>query len=45
VLSGEATNTIFLAFGLTRLGFETTIYRTPGDHATDTAIFGFERIW
>jgi len=33
VLNGEATNTNFIVFGLTRSGLETTIYRTRGDHA------------
>ena len=33
MLSGEATNTNFLVFGLTRLGLEPTIYRTRGKHA------------
>jgi hypothetical protein len=33
VLSGEATNTNFKVFGLTRPGLEPTIYRTRGEHA------------
>ena len=33
VLSGEATNTNFIVFGLTRPGLEPTIYRTRGEHA------------
>jgi hypothetical protein len=33
VLGGEATNTNFIVFGLTRPGLEPTIYRTPGEHA------------
>jgi hypothetical protein len=33
VLSGEATNTNFIVFGLTRPWFEPTIYRTQGEHA------------
>jgi hypothetical protein len=33
VLSGEATNTNFIVFGLTRQGIEPTIYRTRGEHA------------
>ena len=33
MLSGEATNTNFIVFGLTRLGLEPTIYRTQGKHA------------
>jgi hypothetical protein len=33
VLSGEATNTNFIVLGLTRPGFEPTIYRTRGEHA------------
>ena len=32
VLSGEATNTNFIVFGLTRPGLEPTIYRTRGEH-------------
>ena len=32
MLSGEATNTIFIVFGLTRPGLEPTIYGTRGDH-------------
>ena len=37
VLSGEATNTNFIVFGLTRTGLESTIYRTRGDHANHYA--------
>jgi hypothetical protein len=33
MLSGEATNTNFIVFGLTRLGPEPTIYRTQGEDA------------
>jgi hypothetical protein len=33
MLSGEAANTNFLVFGLTRLGLEPTIYITRGKHA------------
>jgi hypothetical protein len=33
MLSGEATNTNFIVFGLTRSGLEPTIYRTRGEHA------------
>ena len=33
VLSGEATNTNFIVFGLTRSGLEPMIYRTRGEHA------------
>jgi hypothetical protein len=33
VLSGEATNTNFIVFGLTRSELELTIYRTRGEHA------------
>ena len=43
VLGGEATNIIFVVFGLTRPGLEPTIYRTRGEHvnhyATDVVIF------
>ena len=37
MLNGEATNTDFLVFGLIRLGFEPTIYRTCGEHANHYA--------
>jgi hypothetical protein len=37
VLSGEATNTNFIVFGLTRPGLESTIYRTRGEHANHYA--------
>ena len=47
VLSGEATNTNFIIFGLTRPGLEPTIYRTRGEHAnhyaTDTVFGSFVR--
>ena len=33
VLSGEATNTNFMVFGLTRSGLEPTIYHTRDEHA------------
>jgi hypothetical protein len=33
VLSGEATNTDFIVFGLIRLGLKPTIYHTQGEHA------------
>jgi hypothetical protein len=33
MFSGEATNTNFIAFGLTRQGHEPTIYRTRVEHA------------
>ena len=33
VLSGEATNTNFIVFGLTRLSLKTTTYHTRGKHA------------
>jgi hypothetical protein len=32
VFSGEAANTYFIVFGLTRLGLEHSIYRTRGEH-------------
>jgi hypothetical protein len=32
VLSGETANTIFIVFGLTKLGLEPTIYHTQGEH-------------
>ena len=33
MLSGEATHTIFIVFGLTRQGLELTIYHIRGEHA------------
>jgi len=33
VLSGEATNTNLIVFGLTRPGLESMIYRIRGEHA------------
>jgi hypothetical protein len=33
MLSGEAANTNFIVFGLTRPGLEPTIYCTRGEHA------------
>jgi hypothetical protein len=33
LLSGKATNTNFIVFGLTRPGLEPTIYRTLGQHS------------
>jgi hypothetical protein len=38
VLSGEATNTNFLFFGLTRPGLEPMIYCTRGEHANHYTI-------
>jgi hypothetical protein len=44
VLSGEATHTNCIVFGLTRPGLQTTIYRTLGEHvnryATDDVVMG-----
>jgi hypothetical protein len=37
VFSGEATNTNFIVFGLTRPGIEPTIYRIGGEHANHYA--------
>ena len=37
MLSGEATNTNFIVFGMTRPGLEPTIYRTQGEHANHYA--------
>jgi hypothetical protein len=48
MLSGEATNTNSIVFGLTRSGLESTIYRTGGEHAnhyTNDAVrtsYGFD---
>jgi len=33
VLSGEATDTNFIVFGLTRSGIDPTVYHTLGEHA------------
>jgi len=33
MLSGEATNTNLIVFGLTRWGLKPTIYLTRGEHA------------
>jgi hypothetical protein len=48
VLSGEATNTIFLVFGLIGSGLERTIYRTRGEqpanhYATDAVVLHHEK--
>jgi hypothetical protein len=37
MLGGEATNTNFIVFGLTRLGLEPTIYHTRGKHTNHYA--------
>jgi hypothetical protein len=37
VLSGEATNTNFIGFGLTRPELEPAIYRIRGEHANHYA--------
>ena len=46
VLSGKATTTNFIIFGLTRIWLEPTIYRTPGEQAshntTDAVPFNYE---
>jgi hypothetical protein len=46
VLSGEATNTSFIVFGLTWPGLEPTIYHTWGEHAnyytTNVVIYSIE---
>ena len=42
MLSGEATNTNFIVFGLTRSGLKPTIYRTqgePANHYTTDAVY------
>jgi hypothetical protein len=38
VLSGEATHTKFIVFGLTRPWFKSTIYRTRSEHRHDDDI-------
>jgi hypothetical protein len=35
VLNGEATNTMSIVFGLTGSGFESTSYRTRGEHTNN----------
>jgi hypothetical protein len=49
MLNGEATNTNFSVFGLTRLGIEPTFYRTCGEHAnhytTDAGLGKFNTQW
>ena len=45
MLSGEATNTNLIVFGLTRLGLEATIYHTPGEHANHYATDTVFNIW
>jgi len=49
MLSGEAANTNFIVFGLTRPGLQPTTYRTRGEHAKDYAtiavFFTRETIW
>jgi hypothetical protein len=37
VLSGDAANTNFIVFGLSRSGLEYTIYSTRNEHADATA--------
>ena len=37
MISGEATNTNFIVFGLTQPGLKSTIYRTRGEHANHYA--------
>jgi hypothetical protein len=48
IISGEATNTNFIVFGLTQLGLEPTIYRTRSEHAnhypTDVVHFSLYKI-
>ena len=39
--SGDATNTNFIVFGLTRSGIEPTIYRSRGEHANSYTQFYF----
>ena len=46
MLSGEATTTNFIIFGLQRPGLKLTIYRTRGDHVNLCAtIAGFGEGW
>ena len=46
--SGEATNTNFIVFGLTRSGFEPMIYSTRGKHAnhcTNDQFYFCDSLW
>ena len=43
MLSGEATNTNVIVFGLTRPGFESKIYRTRGENANHYATIAVYR--
>jgi hypothetical protein len=45
VLRGEATNTNFIVFGLTKPGHEPTIYHTRGEHANHYATDASSSIW
>ena len=45
MVSGEATNTNFIIFDLTRPGLEPTIYRTWGKHANHYATDAVLKIW
>jgi hypothetical protein len=44
VLSGEATNTNVIVFGLTQPGLEPTIYHTRGEHASHYATDAVDRL-
>jgi hypothetical protein len=45
VLSGEATHTNFIVFGLTRPGLEPTTYRTRGEHSNHYVIDAMCKVW
>jgi hypothetical protein len=45
VLSGEATNTNCIVFGLTRPGLEPTIHRIRGEHSNHYAIDAVVRVY
>jgi hypothetical protein len=45
MVSGEATNTNFIVFDLTRPGLEPTIYRTRGKYANHYATDAVLKIW
>ena len=45
MLSGEATNTNLIVFGLTQLGPEPKIYRTRGEHANHYVTDAVDCVW
>jgi len=45
MLSGEATNTNFIDFGLTQSGLKSTVYRTQGEHTNRYTTDAVWKIW